>query len=180
MLFQEIDLTFPYYKISYSPAFNLWLSDNNTKLISFLLVLRPFPLNNISVFPEVQSCDLFGLDIENILLENSNKSDINLMPMYYLGQWVGYGKITNARNADETANWYRNEHINMPDFIIFEGENKIETRTAEALAAFPGFEYETTISPGFIDRILFWLNPVNENQNAYIYRNTNSYPNKIE
>jgi hypothetical protein len=48
------------------------------------------------------------------------------------------------------------------------------------MEAFPGYVYETTISPGMIDRLLFWLNPVNENQNAYIYRNKERYPHKIE
>ncbi len=118
--------------------------------------------------------------IDNILVENSNKSGINLLPMYYLGQWVGYSEITNVRPAAEVAVWYKENYLPEPDFIIFEGENNIEKRRSEVEKSFPGFEYETTISPGMIDRILFWLNPVNENQNAYIYRNTQDYPNKIE
>ena len=119
-------------------------------------------------------------DIGIILVENSNKSSINLLPMYYLGQWVGYGEITNSRNAAEAYRTFEENDLDMPDFIIFEGENNIESRTSETLKFFPGYEFETTISPGLIDRILFWLNPVNENQNAYIYRNTNVYPHKIE
>jgi hypothetical protein len=119
-------------------------------------------------------------NIENILVENSNKAGINLLPMYYLEQWVGYGEITNARNAKETEKWYKTHYIARPDFIIFEGDNRIESRTAETLEVFSGYEYETTITPGMIDRLLFWLNPVNENQNVYIYRNTNTYPEKIE
>ncbi len=64
--------------------------------------------------------------------------------------------------------------------MIFEGENNLDVRLEEALEEFPGMVYETTISPGMIDRILFWLNPINENQNAYIYRNTYTRPQKIE
>jgi len=119
-------------------------------------------------------------DIDNILVENSNKSSINLLPMYYLDQWIGYKEITNMRSASETAEWYRENQFNWPDFIIFEGENNIDDRLLKVDEAFPGFEYETTISPGMIDRILFWLNPVNENQNAYIYRNAQRHPQKIK
>ena len=118
--------------------------------------------------------------IENILIENSNKSGINLLPMYYLGQWVRYAEITNTKSAAETSLWFMDQQVNLPDFIIFEGEKNIEARKLTVMEAFPGFVYETTISPGMIDRLLFWLNPVNENQNAYIYRNKERYPNKIE
>ena len=64
--------------------------------------------------------------IDKILIENSNKSSINLLPMYYLGQWVRYAEITNTKSAAETSLWYKNEQINLPDFIIFEGEKNIE------------------------------------------------------
>jgi len=118
--------------------------------------------------------------IDNILVENSNKSGINLLPMFYLGQWVGYSEITNARPPDVVADWYNENYLNEPDFIIFEGENNIENRLRDVDISFPGFIYETTISPGMIDRILFWLNPINENQNVYIYRNTQVHPQKID
>jgi len=118
--------------------------------------------------------------IDNIMVENSNKSGINLLPMFYLGQWVGYSEITNVRPASDVADWYNENHLVEPDFIIFEGENNIENRLSDVQKEFPDFVYEATISPGLIDRILFWLNPINENQNAYIYRNTQQHPHKIE
>ncbi len=100
--------------------------------------------------------------------------------MYYLGQWAGYGEINNTRPANVVGTWYKENYLNMPDFVIFEGEKNIEYRLAEVKKVFPDIVYETTVSPGMIDRILFWLNPVNENQNVYIYRNTQSRPHKIE
>jgi hypothetical protein len=118
-------------------------------------------------------------NIRVIMVENSNKSYINFLPMYYLGQWVGYEEITNRRSAAELAAGYEHPKA-YPDFLIFEGENNIQKRRDTVLAYFPGYVYETTISPGMIDRILFWLNPINENQNAYIYRNTHLRPNKID
>ncbi|RLD81886.1 MAG: hypothetical protein DRJ15_03125 [Bacteroidetes bacterium] len=146
--------------------------------ISFLLVIsttyskraRVESMTYLSKYPK----------IDNILVENSNKAGINLLPMYYLDQWVGYSEITNTKNAAAAKQWYIDYQINPPDFMIFEGENNLDVRLEEALEEFPGMVYETTISPGMIDRILFWLNPINENQNAYIYRNTYTRPKKIE
>jgi hypothetical protein len=100
--------------------------------------------------------------------------------MYYLGQWVGYEEVTNRRSAADLSTNYDLPDKEFPDFIIFEGENNIQNRIDTVLAYFPEYTYETTISPGMIDRILFWLNPINENQNAYIYRNTHLRPNKID
>ncbi len=119
-------------------------------------------------------------DIDNILVENSNKDGINLLPMYYLGQRAGYAEINNTRPAGKVAEWYAVNQINAPDFIIFEGEKNIENRLAEVKIIFPEIAYEASISPSIIDRILFWLNPINENQNVYIYRNTQVRPHKIE
>jgi hypothetical protein len=119
-------------------------------------------------------------NINIIMVENSNKSYINFLPMYYLGQWVRYEEITNQRSAATVASRYDQPGKDRPDFIIFEGENHIQKRIDDVQSLFPGYEYETTISPGMIDRILFWLNPINENQNAYIYRNTHLRQNKID
>jgi hypothetical protein len=119
-------------------------------------------------------------NINNILVENSNKSSINLLPMFYLGQWVGYSEVTDESSAREVALHYQENNIPMPDFFIFEGEKNIDQRIDDISREFPGLEYETTIAPGMIDRILFRLNPVNENQNAYIYRNAILRPEKKE
>jgi hypothetical protein len=36
----------------------------------------------------------------------------------------------------------------------------------------PNLEYETTIQPGFIDKVVYWMNPINANEVIFIYRNT--------
>jgi hypothetical protein len=116
--------------------------------------------------------------IDHIVVENSNREHINLMPMYYLGQWVGYVEINNTRSAEDVAAWYASDDLRKPDFIIIQGDKNFKERRDAVREAFPGFEFEVKITPGMIDRVLFWLNPVNENQNWYIYRNTGLYPQK--
>ena len=118
--------------------------------------------------------------IRNIMVENTNDYNINLLPMYYMGQWTNYTEVSKSKPIDEYVSWYNNQAQNHPDFIIFEGEKNIDNRVADIQLILPEMVFETKVSPGFIDRILFWLNPVNENQNAYIYRNTYLHPIKIE
>jgi len=44
---------------------------------------------------------------------------------------------------------------------------------------FPDLVYETTIEPGFMDEVLFWLNPINDNQIITIYRNNGTISKSI-
>ncbi len=41
-------------------------------------------------------------------------------------------------------------------------------------SVYPEIEFETIIEPGFMDRVMYWLNPINDNQNIFIYRNKKS------
>ena len=117
--------------------------------------------------------------IKEILVENTNQYNVNLLPKYYLGQWPEQREVSKSRPLDQMPEWIVDNDDHHPDFVIFEGKENIDKRVAELKAYFPEMVYETTVSPGLIDRILFWLNPINENQNAYIYRNTKHYPEKI-
>ena len=115
-------------------------------------------------------------NIEIILVENTNQYNVNLMPNYYLGQWVLQGEVSKSKSIQDLPGRFLSARENHPDFIILEGEKNIDERVRSLQKAFPDMVYETCISPGLIDRILFWLNPINENQNAYIYRNATLHP----
>ena len=118
--------------------------------------------------------------IKKILIENTNQYNINLLPMYYLGQRANYIEVSKSHALKDISIWHLDNREKHPDFCLFEGDEEIDKRVAAMKEFFPDMVYETTISPGMIDRILFWLNPVNENQNVYIYRNTYVHPNKIK
>jgi hypothetical protein len=118
--------------------------------------------------------------ISRILIENTNQYDINLLPMYYLGQWVNYLEVSKLNPADQISESFISNKAAGPDFFIFEGEENIDTRVENLKMIFPDMVFETIIYPGMIDRIMFWLNPVNENQIVYIYRNSYLHPDKKE
>ena len=119
-------------------------------------------------------------NIETIIVENTNQYNVNMLPLYYLTQWVIQAEVSKSKSIDDLPRAYFSGRDSHPDFFIFEGEENIEKRVQSMQKAFPDMVFEVIISPGFMDRILFWLNPVNENQNAYIYRNAYLHPNKIE
>ena len=68
----------------------------------------------------------------------------------------------------------------QPRFILFSAEKDLSKQVVNARKSFPFIIYETTIEPGFMDRFIRWLNPVNKNRTVYIYRNTRFFPLKIE
>jgi hypothetical protein len=68
----------------------------------------------------------------------------------------------------------------QPRFILFSAENNLANEVIKTRKSFPFIVYETTIEPGFMDRFIRWLNPVNKNRTVYVYRNTVFFPKKID
>ena len=64
-------------------------------------------------------------------------------------------------------------------FVLFYEDTNLGSRVAALKDTLPGLEYEATFSPGFIDRVMYRLNPVNLNQTIVVYRNTALFPEKL-
>ena len=125
----------------------------------------------LSRYPNIQAMAL--VDEENAP---------EMMPKFYLGQWpVFYNESGGDRSVDSilALSWRHNE-TNPPRFILFTGDKQIRPMVVKARKYFPRLIYETTIEPGFIDRFVHWLNPVNKNRRIFIYRNADLIPQKIE
>lgn len=111
-------------------------------------------------------------DSNNFFVEDSNKQDDFLMPpLFYYGKWISVFGITKTNTADSALAYYHKLlPSERPSYIVFwQGEN-IEARVDSVKKRFPGLTYEATIQPSLIDKTLFFLNPLNDNQTAYIYR----------
>jgi hypothetical protein len=119
-------------------------------------------------------------EIKNILLEDSNRNGVVIIPQFYLHQWVKTEEISKNKPFGQYAKWMDSIHASeYPRFVIFYGPEQLEQRVQQLKKSLPGIVYETTIDPGFIDAILYHANPVNANQTIYIYRNTDLIPGKI-
>lgn len=114
-------------------------------------------------------------NIQNIMLDNSS-GVVKYPPRFYLGQWANVIVIDESYTIPEfKENIHQQGLSGQPQFVLFIRDKNEVKRLKELKEALPGLVYETTIDPGFIDRLLYWLNPVNANQTIVIYRNTNFY-----
>ena len=106
------------------------------------------------------------------MIEDSNKETEFLMPaLYYYGKWPSVHGITKTYTADSALVYYNNLDLkDKPKYMIFWQAENIEARIDTVKKRFPNLTYETTINPSLIDKTLYWLNPLNDNQTSYIYR----------
>jgi hypothetical protein len=49
-------------------------------------------------------------------------------------------------------------------------DENINARVDTLRKRFPTLTYEATVEASLLDKALHWLNPLNDNQTAYIYR----------
>jgi hypothetical protein len=119
-------------------------------------------------------------NIEYILVADKSNNP-ELYSCFYLGQWIHiYDEFLGNENTDSLIiRVSKQPFMKQPRFILFSAENGLQQEVEKARRSFPYIVYETTIQPGFIDKFVRWLNPVNKNRTVYIYRNTLIYPQKI-
>jgi len=120
-------------------------------------------------------------DIRYIMVidEENNPEQI---PKFYLGQWpVCWSEQSGDHSPDSLLTHAFKQPVNeYPRFFLFTGEKDLQALITKTRRYFPFIVHETTIYPGFIDKTIHLLNPVNRNRTIYIYRNRDFYPNKIE
>lgn len=112
-------------------------------------------------------------EMDYFVIEDNNRTVLGFPPMYYLDDWVEYDAIMKDDNLKKLAKkrgW--NEVDNQPAFVLFYQPKNIEQRINNIKIFLPDLVYDTIIEPGNADRVLHWLNPINANENIYIYRNT--------
>ena len=118
-----------------------------------------------------------GIKYMTVIDEANNPE---MFPKFYLGQWP---VMFNDRNGDRSldsilASSVKKSNAFAPRFVLFTGDRNISPMVIRARHYLPFLVYETTIEPGFIDRLVHWLNPINRNKTVTIYRNTEFIPEK--
>jgi len=119
-------------------------------------------------------------DLNYFIMEDVNKSVLRPPPLFYLQKWIYYSPVMENENLEKFSKnkkWKNPEK--QPGFILFMETDNIDSRHEFMRSVFPEIEFETAIEPGYMDRLLHWLNPINDNQNIYIYRNKAVIPDKL-
>ena len=111
-------------------------------------------------------------------IDESNNPE--MFPKYYLGQWpVMSNEKSGDRSLDSILTYsVKNGNKYAPRFVLFTGDADISPMVKRTRKYLPFLVYETTIKPGFIDRLVRRLNPINRNKTVYIYRNAEFFPEK--
>ena len=111
-------------------------------------------------------------DANDFIVEDSNKeSDFLLPPLFYFGKWQSTCGINKTYTADSALVYYNSlSYKDKPRYMVFWQAENIEARVDSAKKRFPGLHYQATIEPSLIDKTLFILNPLNDNQTAFIYK----------
>ena len=113
----------------------------------------------------------------NTIMYNSYRAYSNVMcPRSYLGQWVKERNITSDLPIETLKSYVITDKAYQPRFILFFEEVDLDKRIAETKELFPNIVFEKKFEPGFIDRVMHWLNPINANGTIILYRNTALIP----
>ncbi|HSZ26194.1 MAG TPA: glycosyltransferase family 39 protein [Cytophagaceae bacterium] len=105
------------------------------------------------------------------VVENSLHSGGIQMPRFYLNkQWPRQYDFVENNSLEEFKTMVSSPGACFPQYVLFmEGKN-IDQRVENFKKYFPNIKYETTIEPSFLDKVMYWLNPVNANQTTFIYK----------
>jgi hypothetical protein len=105
------------------------------------------------------------------IVEDSNHSEFLMPPLYYYGRWIKVQGVTQDVSLQDVRKYYEiRPERDKPQFIIFWEAENLPARIDSVKKYYPELTYETTIEPSFIDKTVYWLNPLNSNQTTYIYR----------
>jgi hypothetical protein len=146
------------------------------------LILLPIVSTTYSKKARVESmCYLSKYPhIRCLLAEDTNDGKTILFPRFYLKQWniSEYELIPGKPVKPFMESMKKSNPGNEPRFVIFFGFKNLDNRIDSVKMFLPNIEYETTIEPGLIDKILYRLNPHNSNETLVIYRNKDFFPVK--
>lgn len=113
-------------------------------------------------------------NVKSLVIEDRKHESVKMIPLFYLGQWIKEFDIIQNYTIQNFSDYEKNIPVNdQPKFVLFCENYDLDKRVNEMKEIFPALTYETTIEPGFVDKLLFKLNPKNVNQTIYIYRTRN-------
>jgi len=118
-------------------------------------------------------------NVTSILLENTNSGSSDIVPKFYLGEWVNVFDINQNFPPDSLPPKSFNKELE-PRFFLFYRDQNLDKRVNDLKLYFPQMVFETASEPGMVDKIMHWLNPHNKNETIYIYRNQKYFPEQIK
>jgi hypothetical protein len=102
-------------------------------------------------------------------------SDIPILPMFYLGQFVPRIEIDKDQIGNSATRL--KETAQDPCFVLLIDNGETAQIIDSLKLFFPDLVFEVKIKPSMIDNLTYWLNPkYNRNETILIYRNQKCFP----
>jgi 4-amino-4-deoxy-L-arabinose transferase-like glycosyltransferase len=126
--------------------------------------------------------------VQNLIIDDPSRDGAQMMPSFYSGQWMTMYTVSKSDKTDSTLIGkikvehryfielydigYFKIHRNIkPEYVLFAGSTNLDNRVAAMKEIFPDLVPEAKAEPGFIDRLLYKINPNgNKNETFYIYK----------
>jgi hypothetical protein len=110
-------------------------------------------------------------DLKNVLIEQTNNDDYTRPPRFYLKNWKQNFFLTGTFTMDSLkASLSKFPLADHPNYVVFNQPENLQARVENLKKLYPGLVYEATIEPGFIDKVMHYLNKHNANFTSYVYR----------
>jgi hypothetical protein len=118
-------------------------------------------------------------DVKNLIIEDSNRDDWMMPPLFYLKKWISPYGVTTILPYDTLRLRLQGMPLaDRPNYVIFMQAENMDKRVVDFQKNYATLKYEATIEPGQMDRLLHWLNPNNENNTSTIYKIEEVLPDK--
>lgn len=110
-------------------------------------------------------------DVNALIIENSHDDYSIQPPMFYLGDWVYYEQVPKGYPLENLYVKLGKEYKTFPHYILFVEDKKLQERVEQYQKIMhQELEFLTEIESGFLDKLMYRLNPKNRNFTIYIYR----------
>lgn len=107
-------------------------------------------------------------DVRGIVIEDSFKQTAPMPPLFYSKHWGISVEPWTDPTADLAARLAAFPDSHRPNVVIFVGEEDLASRIGRVTAGMGPLEPVARAEPGALDRLVFWLNPVNRNETILV------------
>jgi hypothetical protein len=138
-------------------------------------ILLPFLSVHYSKRSRVESMTYLShqKDLKNYMVEESFGGDVTQTSFFYGNRWDFHPVEINNQKSLYKAYLEHSADSNPlfhPNYVLFYGIKNIDARVGAFKKMFPTTTYQTTITPSFLDWLIYKLNPINKNETVYIYK----------
>jgi hypothetical protein len=109
-------------------------------------------------------------DNHQYLMESSNSWNPIITPLFYIDDFKQPYNVCGEVPADTVFAYINANNLPMPDYIVFAEEKNFEARLENIKRFVPNLTFDKYIESSYLDKTMFWLNPVNNNLTYRVYK----------